>query len=143
MSPDDLRPIAGLMTLNKVFEKVICKYVTEDMKQHLDPAQFGNQKGQGTNHYLIKLLDRILSAMEEGSSKGDTTAVLIHLVDQSKAFSRQDNTLTIKSFQKNGVRSCLIPILTSFFENRRMVVKWRGVMSEMKSLPGGPPWGAV
>ena len=25
-STDDLRPIAGLMTLNKVFEKVICKY---------------------------------------------------------------------------------------------------------------------
>ena len=141
-STDDLRPIAGLMTLNKVFEKVICKYVTEDMKQHLDPGQFGNQKGQGTNHYLVKLIDRILSALDEGSSKGDPTAVLIHLVDLSKAFSRQDNTLTIKSFQRNGVRECLIPILTSFFENRRMIVKWRGIMSGMKSLPGGAAMGS-
>ena len=141
-STDDLRPIAGLMTLNKVFEKVICKYVTDDMKQHLDPGQFGNQKGQGTNHYLVKLIHRILSALEEGGSRGEPTAVLIHLVDLSKAFSRQDNTLTIKSFQRNGVRDCLIPILTSFFENRRMIVKWRGLMSEMKSLPGGAAMGS-
>merc|ERR1712079_971427 len=89
-----------------------------------------------------KLLDRILSALDEGSSKGDSTAVLIHLVDLSKAFSRQDNTLTIKSFQRNGVRDCLIPILTSFFENRRMVVKWRGLMSGMETLPGGAAMGS-
>merc|ERR1712155_2492 len=84
-STDDLRPIAGLMTLNKVFEKVICKYVTDDMKQHIDPGQFGNQKGQGTNHYLVKLIHRILSALEEGSSTSEPKAVLIHLVDISKA----------------------------------------------------------
>ena len=41
---DDLRKISGLLSLNKVMEKAVCRYVIEDMKKTLDPAQFGNQK---------------------------------------------------------------------------------------------------
>ena len=45
------------------------------------------------------------------------------------------------SFQKNGVRPCLIPLLMSFFEKRTMMVKWHNVMSSTKNLPGGGPQG--
>ena len=69
------------------------------------------------------------------------TAVIATLCDWSKAFDRTDATLAIKSFQDNGVRSCLIPILISFFEDRKMFVKWHGVISSTKSLPGGGPQG--
>ena len=44
---------------------------------------------------------------------------------------------------KNGVRPSLIPILISFFQNRKMTVKWHGCMSEPKDLPGGGPQGAT
>ena len=64
------------------------------------------------------------------------------LIDFSKAFDRQDATLAVKSFQENGVRPCLIPLLISFFEKRLMTVKWNNVESSMRELPGGSPQGA-
>ena len=85
-------------------------------------------------------MDRVLKALD-GSTKGEHTAVLCTLVDLSKAFDRQNPTLAIKSFQENGVRACLIPLLISFFEDRRMFVKWHDVISDLKTLPGGGPQG--
>ena len=110
------------------------------MKSKLDECQFANQANQSINHYLVKLIDRVLKALD-GSTKGEHTAVLCTLLDWSKAFDRQDPTLAIKSFQDNGVRSSLIPILMSFFEDRRMFVKWHDVISSLKTLPGGGPQG--
>lgn len=45
-------------------------------------------------------------------------------------------TLGVKSFIKNGVRASLIPIIASFFEGRHMKVKWRGLLSSLRYLPG-------
>ena len=137
---DDLRKICGLLNLSKILEKVICKYLIDDMKQKLDRSQYANQKGLSINHYLVKLVDRVLCALD-GSTKGETHAVIASFIDWSKAFDRQDPTLAVLSFQKNGVRPCLIPLLISFFENRTMKVKWHNVMSSTKNLPGGGPQG--
>ena len=138
---EDLRNIAGLMNLNKILEKVICKLIISDMKPKMDPAQFANQRGLSIQHYLIKMLDRILSALDK-NSKGDCFAIIATMVDWKQAFPRQDATLGIQSFLKNGVRPSLIPILMSFFEDRKMIVKWHGVQSELKDLPGGGPQGS-
>ena len=42
----------------------------------------------------------------------------------------------------NGVRASLIPLLTSNFEDREMRVKWDGVISQPRKLPGGGAMGA-
>ena len=42
---DDLRNISGLLNLNKVMEKIVCKYIVDDMKSQMDPTQFANTKG--------------------------------------------------------------------------------------------------
>ena len=139
---DDLRNISGLMNLNKVFEKVICKFIIEDMKTNLDPAQFANQKGLSTQHYLVLMLDRILQALDN-NSKGECIAVLATMIDWKAAFPRQCPTLGIQSFIRNGVRPSLIPILMSFFEDRKMYVKWHGITSEIRKLSGGGPQGST
>ena len=119
---DDLRNISGLLNLNKVMEKIICKFMIEDLKASMDPSQFANTKGLSTQHYLIKMIDRILSATDN-STKGECVAVLASLIDWKKAFPMQCPTLGVKSFIKNGVRASLIPIIASFFEGRHMKVK--------------------
>ena len=88
------------------------------------------------------MLDRILSALDV-NVKGESVAVIASLIDWAKAFPRLDATLGIKSFIENGVRPSLIPIITSFFENRRMKVKWHGQLSSVRSLPGGGPMGST
>ena len=116
--------------------------VIADMKSDLDKKQFGNKPHRGIQHYLIRLVHRVLTSLDQ-NSKGEIRAVLCLFVDYKQAFSRQCHTLGIKSFIENGVRPSLIPILMSYFEDRQMRVKWHGELSQPRKLPGGGAMGAT
>ena len=113
-----------------------------DMKINLDPAQYANQKGLSIQHYLVKMIDRILKAVDRGS-KSESVAVLATLVDWKQAFPRQCPKLGIQSFIQNGVRPSLIPMLINYFQDRKMKVKWHGKVSSSKELKGGGPQGST
>ena len=136
-----MRKISGLLNVSRILETVIVKYLVKDIKGDLDKSQYANQEGQSINHYLVFMIDTILKALD-GSAGGHHNAVIASLIDWSKAFDRQNATLAVKSFQDNGVRPCLIPLLISFFEDRLMTVNWHSVKSGVKRLPGGAPQGA-
>ena len=86
------------------------------------------------------MVNKILTILDTNNEK-EKYAVLAQLIDWSKAFDRQDPTLGIKSFIKNGVRPTLIPLLISYFQERKMSVKWHGETSTIRDLPGGGPQG--
>ena len=140
-SREMLRPIANLCNLKKIMEKIISEMVISDMKDALDPTQYGNQKNISIQHYLVRLLHRVISSVDR-NSKGEINAVLCMFVDWKQAYSRQCHTLGVQSFINNGVRPSLIPILISYFEDREMRVKWHGKLSEPRKLPGGGAMGA-
>ena len=136
-----LRPIANLCNLNKIMEKIISEMVVADMQEKLDPSQYGNQKHTSIQHYLVRLLHRVLTSLDK-NSKGEVNAVLCMFVDWKQTYSRQCHTLGVNSFINNGVRPSLIPILISYFEDRQMRLKWHGKLSEPRKLPGGGAMGA-
>ena len=136
-----LRPISNLVNLNKVMEKIVSELVISDISGSLDPAQYGNQKHKSIQHYLVRMLHRVVSNVDK-NSKGETNAVICMFIDWKQAYSRQCHTLGVKSFIKNGVRPSLIPILISYFENREMRVKWHGQLSKPRKLPGSGAMGA-
>ena len=138
---DMLRPIANLCNLNKIMEKIVSEMVISDMKETLDPSQYGNQKYISIQHYLVRFFNCIISNLDK-NYKGEVNAVLCMFVEWKQAYSRQCHTLGIKSFIKNGVRPSLIPILVSYFEDREMRVKWHDKLSEPRKLPGGGAMGA-
>ena len=114
----------------------------EDMKNHMHKAQYGNMQNKSINHYLINMIHRILSALDNNSRR-EIFAVVANLIDWSKAFPRQCPKLGVQSFIDNNVRPALIPILVSFFQNRRMRLKWHSCISNPKPLPGGGPAGGT
>ena len=116
--------------------------VINDMEDHLDPSQYGNRKQTSIQHYLVKLIHRILAAVDNNSKK-EVNAVLCSFVDWRQAYFRQCHLLGIQSFQKNGVRPSLIPILADYFKERELSVKWRGEISQPRKLPGGVAMGAT
>ena len=118
------------------------KLMISDMKKNLDPSQFANQKGLSIQHYLIKMLDRVLEALDK-NSKGETCAVIATLVDWKQAFPWQCPKLGVESFIKNGVRPALIPLLVNYFQGRKMKVKWHGEFSTTRELNGGGPQGST
>ena len=137
-----LRNISGLLNWDKIMEKLIAQLIISDMQSSLDPAQFGNQKGTSTQHYLITMLHRILTAVDNNSRK-DVFAVVANMVDWNNAFPRQCPTLGIESFLKCGVRPSLIPLLINYFQDRQMSVKWHGCRSSPRVVKGGGPQGAT
>ena len=111
---DQIRNISGLLTADKIFEKLLSEMITSDMKEHVDVAQFGNEKDTSIQHYLIKMIHKIHTALDNNSRR-QIFAVVANMIDWNSAFVRQCPKLGVESFQKNGVRNSLIPILVSFF----------------------------
>ena len=128
------------MNFSKLFEKFLAEAMVIDMVPKSDPSQYGNEKGISTQHYLIKMVDRILTSLDT-NNVNEAYAVVTHLIDWSQAFDRQCPTLGIKSFIKNGVRKSLIPVLINYFQDRKMTVKWHGNFSPVHDMPGGGPQG--
>ena len=138
----DLRKISGLLNFSKITDKIIGELLIEDMGPSRDNAQYGNEKNVSAQHYLIKMLHRILTAVDT-NSQSEAYAVIVQMIDWSQAFDRQSHKLGIESFIQNGVRPSLIPILISFFQNRKMKVKWNGQVSSERNLNGGGPQGGL
>ena len=65
----------------------MAELIISDMSAKLDPAQFANQKGLSLQHYLIKMINKILSDTDN-NAKGEVTAVLATLFDWKEAFPR-------------------------------------------------------
>ena len=131
-----LRKISGLKIFAKISESFLAEFITSDMLPTNDPAQYGNQKGLSTQHYLVRMIHQILTATDK-NSKNEAIAVLMQMIDWNSAFDRQCHKLGILSFINNGVRKSLIPILISYFQDRQMAVKWNGHLSKPYPLPGG------
>ena len=123
-------------------EKMISEIMINDMKDKMDPSQFGNEKGTSIEHYLIKMIHRILTVLDNNSRR-ETFAVVASLIDWNSAFPRQCPKLGVQSFIRNGVRPSLIPILIKYFQDHQMKVKWHGSYSTSRNINGGGPQGAT
>ena len=136
----DLRKISVTKNFSKLFEKYLCKIIIEDMSTTADKSQYGCKKKIGIQHLLVRLVDRILTALDK-NNQHEAYGVILQLVDWSQAFDRQCPKLAIESFIENGVRRSLIPVLINYFQDRKMQVKWKNILSSMRDLPGGGPQG--
>ena len=139
---NQLRNISGLLTADKFFEKLLSEILISDMKDKADISQFGNTKQTSIQHYLIMMIHRIQTALDINTRR-EAFAVVANMIDWNSAFVRQCPKLGIQSFQKNGVRNSLIPLLVSYFQERTLSVKWRGISSAPRRINGGGPQGAT
>ena len=131
----ELRKISGLKNFSKISEKIISEFIIADMKK--DTSQYGNTKGLSINHYLIKMINTILTALDKNSTKEAMAVLLLcQMIDWKQAFPRQCHKLGIQSFIRNGVRKEIIPILINYLQDRTMIVKWHGQKSSERILPG-------
>ena len=136
----DLRKISLTSEFSLIFEGVIKDWLMEDISPNIDKAQYGNQKGTGTEHLMVKLMDKLLDLLDKNNK---CSAVIASLVDWASAFDRQDPQLAIEKFIKMGVRASLIPVLASYLTNRKMKVRYNDKYSSTHRLPGGGPQGTL
>ena len=119
----------------------ICELIASDIEANLDPTQHGNRKRTGIQHYLIRLIHRILSETDK-NSRGEIRAVLCTFIDWKQAYSRQSHILGVQAFMRNGVRPSLIPLLISYFQSREIRIKWHNKLSKPRKMPGSGAMGS-
>ena len=134
---DDLRNISGTPFFSKVYESFLSDWLLPIVQPFLNPANCGGLKGVSTSHYLIRLLHFIHSYMD----KQEPHAVVMALIDLSKAFNRVDHLLVIQDLHDMKVPAWLLKILISYLTERSMVIKFKGATSTPRSLPGSSPQG--
>ena len=140
---NDLRKISGTKFFSKIFERILSEWILDDMDDTLDTAHYGGFPGRSTAHYLISLIDKTTSILDDSDFQFQKVAVILEMFDWSKAFDMQCNTQAITSLVQNNVRNCLIPVLTSYVSGRTMTVKWKGTKSTPRDLPGGGAQGTI
>ena len=77
--------------------------ILEDIEPNLDLAQYGNQKGTGTDHMLISLVDKILSHLDNNLG---SSGVLATMLNWSAAFDRQFTRSTSNFSTRLKLNSC-------------------------------------
>ena len=113
--------------------------IASDMSAQLDPTQYGNRKRTGIEHYLVRMIHRILTETDN-NSRGEIQAVLCNFIDWKLAYSMQSHILGVRLFIRNGGRPILIPLLISYFQSRPMQIKWHGKLSNVAKCLVLEPW---
>ena len=138
-SEDDLRPISLTPFFSKVTEHYVVMWLLEFIEHKIDFRQYGGLKGNSITHYIIEFINFILSCQDSS----DQTAVIACMVDFSKAFNRQNHNLLVTKLSDMGVPGWLLKLVIAFLTDRKMIVKYKGYQSSIKSLPGGGPQGTI
>ena len=73
----------------------------------------------------------------------EQTAILACLVGFQKAFNRINHNLIITKPSDMGVPGWLLAIVAAFLKDRRMLVRYKGKQSNIKSLPAGGTQGTL
>ena len=115
-SEDELRNIAKTAFCSKVFESFLSDWLMPIVSPYLDPCQYG-LKGASITHYLVKLLQFI----HEYLDMKNPHAVVIALIDLSKAFNRVSHQMVIEDLFDMHVPPWLLLILTSYLTGRSMI----------------------
>ena len=73
----DLRKISGLLNFSKITDKILAQYIAEDMEHTRDNSQYGNQKNISIQHYLVNLLHKILTSLDENNQNKSIAVLLL------------------------------------------------------------------
>ena len=129
---DDVRSISKTSFLSKTLENILGDWLLPMVDKYLDPGQCGGLKNTSVNHYLVKLLNFIHTAVDQPVP----TAVVMAALDLSKAYNRGDS-MVIEDLYDMHVPGWLLAIICSYLTERTMILKYQQAISSERSLPGG------
>ena len=132
----DTRPISLTSCLSKVLEDFVVSWLIEDVKEKIDPSQFGCLKGTSTTFCLLDMLHTWLSHLDALGNH-----LRICFLDFSKAFDRIGYNLLIEKLINLGARRSLIPWIINFLSDRKQRVKFDGATSDWLPVNAGVPQG--
>ena len=137
--PSNYRPVSLLNSMEKVFERIIFKYVYNHLHMHrfFTPSQSGLIPVDSTVYQLTFLYDKICRALDNSL---ETCAVFF---DISKAFDKVLHRSLIFKLQSAGINGNLLQWFQDYLSDRYQKVIIPGGSSDLCALRAGVPQGSV
>lgn len=133
----DLRPIALLPVVAKVFESFVRKWILDSLSPTFDALQFGCLRGRSTAHALTSVLHLWQSSLDQGRS------VRALLIDFSKAFDRVNHNILFMKALERGVPHSLMRWFFSYLSHRQQRSRVKQETSCWQYLNGSMPQGSL
>ena len=116
---NNYRPIAIINAFSKIFEKIISKRLVSFLTQNnfFFQEQFGFLQGRSTNHAVMKILNIITSALNEGKYS------ILVLLDVQKAFDSVKHSILLYKLENAGIRGVVLDWFKSYLSNRKQKFK--------------------
>ena len=135
---NNYRPITVLITINKVFESLLARQITEHYDSVLYYKLTAYRKLHSCEYSLLSLIEDWKAALDEKSHVG------ILSTDMSKAFDSLQPSLLIQKLKAYGFSEAALNTMRVFFNNRRNRVKLGSscTLSEWKDVVRGCPQGS-
>ena len=136
----ELRKICVTSSYSKILEGFLKEWIVSDIWDKIDPSQFCGVKGTGTEHMLVRLVDRVKMLLDRHPNKSSVIAVAVDFVS---AFDKIDGTVAISKLISLGLRPSLVPIMIDYLSERTMTVKFNEAVSSVHHLIGGTGQGTL
>ena len=135
MSKDNYRPIALASIVSKVAESIIFNRIS----CYLDtcPNQFGFKRNHGTDQ-CIYVLKEIIDAYRVMNG-----SVFTCFLDASKAFDRVNHRILFTKLGNRGTPQYIIRILSFWYANQQMCIRWGGTYSTSFNVSNGVRQGSI
>ena len=134
------RPVSNLPFISKLLEKVVLSQLLSHLNDNnlCNPLQSAYRAGHSTETVLLRVVNDILSALDE-----DRSSILL-LLDNSAAFDTIDHKILLSRLENIfGVRSVALDWFRSYLEDRSQYVSVNGFSSPPSPLLFGVPQGSV
>jgi len=133
------RPISVLPVFSKVLEKLVYKRILQHLEDNniLHEHQYGFRKHHSTYMTLLKLVDKITSAIEKNEF---TIGVFL---DLSKAFDTVNHKILLEKLNCYGFQGYVFTWLKDYLSNRKQYVSNNTYSSDTRSISCGVPQGSI
>ena len=131
------RPISGLCSISKLFEKIIQKQIATYIEQFLSPFLCGYRSGYNVQHALIALIEKWRISLDKGGFGGAI------LMDLSKAFDTLNHDLLIAKLHAYGFDKVSLKLIKSYLTNRWQRTKVNNSYSSWTKIIHGVPQGSI
>ena len=125
------RPVTILITIDKVYEKLLCNQLNEHFEQILHPFMSAYRKKYSCETTTVRLVEDWKLSLDQGES------VCVLSTDMSKAFDSMNHNLLLAKLKAYGLTKSAIELLNSFFTERKNRVKLQNFCSDWKTMTRG------
>ena len=134
---DNYRSISLLRVISKIFEKLICRQLSNHFDNILSKFQCGFRKGYSPQHCLLLLIDKWKKANDNNKVFGAL------LTDLSKAFDCICHDLLVEKLNTYGLPLPAFKLIQNCLQKRKQRTKVNSLYSIWEDITSGVPQGSI